>query len=295
MNGLSVKAASNLSLGRTLRQKLWPFRWWDSGSSGEEVQGIYNEVYQQNKLPGPPLYGSEWMEALDREICTSLEEWMWQRQGTARPEEDQRGATVSIIWPSCQAESPHQTQGRTEDPHNQALKEAREAHQRALEPNPIEPPAADSPAVLAVAPSVLENMSAAPIATPATSKEESIAHVTISTASADEPDNPPTPSKTTGNARSPTESEYLRWVKVHLSHMAASVGSIPCNLGDLRWCCCNCSSSQHKKASHLLEEEQQALRLLFSSASSRSSPEPVPKRRKTQEPNQRCHLWDSWR
>ena len=73
----------------------------------EEVQGIYNEVYQQKRLPGPPPYGSEQMEALDREICTSLEERMWQRWGTARLEEDQRGATVSIIWPSCPAKSHH--------------------------------------------------------------------------------------------------------------------------------------------------------------------------------------------
>ena len=54
----------------------------------EEVQGIYNEVYQQKRLPGPLPYRPEWMEALDWEICTSFEEQMWQRQGTAGPEED---------------------------------------------------------------------------------------------------------------------------------------------------------------------------------------------------------------
>ena len=54
----------------------------------EEVQGIYNEVYQQKRLLGPPLYGPEEMEALDQEICASLEEQMWQRRGSARPEED---------------------------------------------------------------------------------------------------------------------------------------------------------------------------------------------------------------
>ena len=101
------------------------------------------------------------------------------------------------------------------------------------------------------------------IATPATSEEESVAHVTISAASVDESANPPTPSKTTGDVRSPTESEYHRGVKVHSSHMAPSVGSIPCNPGDLRWCHHNHSSSQHKRAWHLLEEEQQALRPSF--------------------------------
>ena len=133
MNGLSIEAASNWSLGRTLRQKYWPSKWWDSGPPGEEVQGIYNEVYQQKRLLGPPPYGSEQMEALDREICASLDEWIQRRQGTTRPEEDQRGATMSIIQLSHQAKSHHQTWGRNEDPHDQVLKEAKEAHQRALE------------------------------------------------------------------------------------------------------------------------------------------------------------------
>ena len=52
---------------------------------------------------------------------------------------------------------------------------------------PIKPPAADSSAVLAIVLSVLENMSAALNATPATSEEESVTHVTISAALADEP------------------------------------------------------------------------------------------------------------
>ena len=94
----------------------------------EEIQGIYNEVYQQKRLLGPPPYGPEEMEALDQEICASLKEQTQQRWGTARPEEDQRGATTSIIQPSCQVKSHHQTWGRNEDPHDQAIKEAREAH-----------------------------------------------------------------------------------------------------------------------------------------------------------------------
>ena len=144
------------------------------------------------------------------------------------------------------------------------------------QPNPTKPLPADDPAVLTITPSGLENMSAALITTPATSKEESVALVTISAALVDEPANPPTPLETTGNARSLTEPEYPKWIKVHLSHMAASVGSIPCNLGDLRWYHHNHSSSQQKRAWHLLEEEQQALRLPSSSASSRSSPESGP-------------------
>ena len=139
------------------------------------------------------------------------------------------------------------------------------------QPDPIEPSVADSPTVLAIVVCVLENVSGTLIATPATSKEESVTCVTISTTMADEPADPPTPLKTTSDVRSPTESEYLRWVKVHSSCMAASVGSIPCNPGDRWQCHCNCSSSWWKRAWHLLEEEWWALRGISSSASSGSS------------------------
>ena len=81
--------------------------------------------------------------------------------------------------------------------------------------------------------------------------------------------------------------------KVHLSHMVASVGSIPCNLGDLRQCCHNHRFSQQKRAWHLLEEEQWALRGISSSASSGSSPELAPKEEEDQGAKPRCHFWDS--
>ena len=69
-------------------------------TSREEIGEIYNDVYQLKRLPGPPPYGLGWMEALDQEICASLEEQTWQRQGTARPEEDLEGATTGILQPS---------------------------------------------------------------------------------------------------------------------------------------------------------------------------------------------------
>ena len=59
--------------------------------------------------------------------------------------------------------------------------------------------------------------------------------------------------------------------------MVASVGSIPCNPGDLWWCHHNHSFSWWKRARHLLEEEQQVLMVISSSALSRSSPELVSK------------------
>ena len=142
----------------------------------------------------------------------------------------------------------------------------------AIQPNPIEPLPADDPAVLTVAPSTLEDMSATLSTTPAISEEESVTLVTAPAASADEPANSPTLSKTTGDAK--------KSHRTGIPEMGQSAfilyGSIPCNQRDLRWHCHNSSSSQQKRAWCLLEEEQQALRGTSSSALSGSSPEPAP-------------------
>ena len=103
--------------------------------------------------------------------------------------------------------------------------------EEATQPDPIEPLLADGPAALTVVPSVSKNMSATLITTPAKSKEKSVALVTTPAVLVDEPANPPTPLKMTGDVRSPTELEYLKWVKVHVSLTVASVGSIPLQPG----------------------------------------------------------------
>ena len=99
----------------------------------EEIWGIYNEVYQLRRLPCTPPYGLEQMEALDQEIWTSLEEQMWQRWGSTRPERVPERGTTGILWPICQTESPWRTWVRDEYPHDHALTEAREVHWKALE------------------------------------------------------------------------------------------------------------------------------------------------------------------
>ena len=65
-----------------------------------EIWESYNEVYQLKRLLGPSSYGPEWMEALDQEICASLEEWMQQRQGTTWLEEDLEGALQASCSPA---------------------------------------------------------------------------------------------------------------------------------------------------------------------------------------------------
>ena len=58
---------------------------------------------------------------------------MQRRWGTTRPEKEPERGARGILQPSCQSESPWRTWVRGKDPHNHALTEAREAHQRALE------------------------------------------------------------------------------------------------------------------------------------------------------------------
>ena len=62
----------------------------------EEVQGIYNKVYQKTGYQAPS-YGPELMKVLDWEICASLEEQMQWRWSTARLKEDLRGAITQAF------------------------------------------------------------------------------------------------------------------------------------------------------------------------------------------------------
>ena len=140
---------------------------------------------------------------------------------------------------------------------------------------PLKPPA-DGPTVSTAIPISLECAPAAQITSLAMSEEDSVTPITTPTASADKLANPPTTSKTASDTRSHPEQVYPKWVKVHSSCMVVSIGSIPCNPGDIWQHCCNCSSSQWKRAWHLLEEEQWALRGISSFASLGSSPEPAP-------------------
>ena len=98
----------------------------------EEVQGIYNEVYQQKSLLGPYHMGQSRWRPLIRKYVLPLKSRHgrggvlpgWKRMG---------GTTVSILWPSHKTKSHCWTQVRNEDPHYQPLNKAREAHWRALE------------------------------------------------------------------------------------------------------------------------------------------------------------------
>ena len=72
------------------------------------------------------------MEAPIKDILSSLWSCLQRWGGTAMLEEGQRGAAVATPQPSCQMESPSQSQGR-HYPHNEVLWEARDAHKQVLE------------------------------------------------------------------------------------------------------------------------------------------------------------------
>ena len=96
----------------------------------------------------------------------------------------------------------------------------------AIQPNPTKSTPADDPATLMTVTSALVNESAALVTTPSIPAEESVAYITTPAVLADEPAESTTllePTSETGKAEDP---EYPKWIKVHLSHPVASVGSV---------------------------------------------------------------------
>ena len=71
----------------------------------EEIQGIYNEVYQEKRLPGPLPYGPRW----DGKPLTRKSVLLWksrtsQKQGAAKPERRSTGShcTYSAAQPPAE-------------------------------------------------------------------------------------------------------------------------------------------------------------------------------------------------
>ena len=143
-----------------------------------------------------------------------------------------------------------------------------------VQSNPTKSTLPDDPAPLMTAPSMLADESATLITTPSKSAGESVTLVTTPAVSADELADLNALPEATSDAGKAKGLEYPKWIKVHLSHLAASVRSVPPILGDLRWCWCNCSSSW-RRAQHHLVEEQWAVKGNSSSASPWSSQEPA--------------------
>ena len=101
-------------------------------TSQRENWDLYHEVYLLRRLPSLPPCGPNQIEEAIQDILSSLRSHSQRCEGTAMLMEGQRGATATAPWPSHQTRSHSQSQGR-DYPHDEALWEAREAHQLALE------------------------------------------------------------------------------------------------------------------------------------------------------------------
>ena len=141
-----------------------------------------------------------------------------------------------------------------------------------MQPNTTKSALLDDPAALTNTPSALADESATLITTPSKPAEELVTLVTTPTLLVDELADPTALPEATSDVGKAKDPEYPKWIKVHLSHLAASVGSVHPTLGDLRWCHCNHSSSWRRAQCHMVEE-QWALKGNSSSASPQSSPE----------------------
>ena len=80
----------------------------------------------------------------------------------------------------------------------------------------------------------LADESAALITTPSIPAEELVTLITTPAVLADKPADPTALPEATSDAGKAKDPEYPKWIEVHLSHLAASVGSVPPTLGDLR-------------------------------------------------------------
>ena len=101
-------------------------------TSQKEIQDLQHKVYLLRRLPGPPACGPSWVEGAIQDILSSIRNCLQREEGTAMSEESQRGASAATLQPSHQTRSHSQFQGRDYQ-HDEALWEAREAHQWVLE------------------------------------------------------------------------------------------------------------------------------------------------------------------
>ena len=101
-------------------------------TSHKEIRNLYHDVYLLRRSPSSlPCRPQQRKEAI-QDILSSLRSHLHRQGGTAMLEEDQWGAAGTTSWPLCQLKSQYGSR-RREDLHDEALQEAREAHQLALE------------------------------------------------------------------------------------------------------------------------------------------------------------------
>ena len=101
-------------------------------TSHKEIRDLYHDAYLLRRSLSPLPCRPQWREEAIWVILSSLRSCLPRWGCTAMPEEDQWGTAVATPLPVCQWESMSRSR-RREDSHDEALQEAREAHQQALE------------------------------------------------------------------------------------------------------------------------------------------------------------------
>ena len=97
-------------------------------TSHKEIRDLYHDIYLLRRLPSSlPCRLWQRVEAI-QDILSSLRSHLHRWGGTAMLQEDQWGAVMTTPWLVCQLESQSGPR-RREDWHDEALQEAREAHQ----------------------------------------------------------------------------------------------------------------------------------------------------------------------
>ena len=100
-------------------------------TSQKEIRDFYQEVYLLRRLPSLPPCRPQQREEAIQDILSSLRSHLHRWESTAILEEDQ-WVLLQLPPPICQLESSSWS-WRREDPLNEALQEAREAHRWVLE------------------------------------------------------------------------------------------------------------------------------------------------------------------
>ena len=120
--GLSAEAAGAAYQGWTQADQS-DIKFVGYRTSHKEIRDLYHSVYLMRRSPGPPLCGPQQRRKVIQDILSSLRNHLHQWVYPITTEEDTREAVN---------ESQSRPRGRG-DPHEEALWEARVAHQRLLE------------------------------------------------------------------------------------------------------------------------------------------------------------------
>ena len=101
-------------------------------TSHKEIRYLYHNVYLLRRSPGPPPCRPWQRQEAIQDILSPLRSHLHRQVCTAMSEEDQWGTAVATPLLVCQWESQSRSRKR-KDLHDEALWEAREAHQWVLE------------------------------------------------------------------------------------------------------------------------------------------------------------------